>query len=161
MKRQPKTTAKSGAPKLERIWKQIAALRYICSGTLMHKTKRCGRSSCACAHDESARHGPYYEWHRREDGRQVHSMVPNDVGPLFEQASENYRKLRSLLREWEKESARAMLTKSRRKPRKRKKLTAKSHATRPHKLPDSSHARRRTEWALPQHLYPNQSFKGI
>lgn len=107
---------------LRDIHEQICRVGFVCSGTVVHKTKRCGRENCACARDPDSRHGPYYEWHRREGGRQVHTMLPEDVGPLFEQASENYRKLLLLLREWEKESARAMLAKSLLKSRKTKAL---------------------------------------
>lgn len=93
---------------LRRIRQQIAALDYICSGTLSYGTKKCGKPTCACAADPAAQHGPYYEWYRREGGRQVHTMVPTALGPLYEQAVQNYRKVRDLLRAWERESVRLM-----------------------------------------------------
>lgn len=104
---------------LSAIVEEIAALGYVCSGTVMHKTKKCGRSSCACSRDETARHGPYYEWHRSDEGRQLHSMLPRDIGPLFEEAAANYQKLRVLLREWERQSARELIALSDHKSQKR------------------------------------------
>ena len=107
---------------LRDIRERVRSVGFVCSGTVVHKTKSCGKRNCACASDPDSRHGPYYEWHRREGGRQVHTMLPEDVGPLFEQASENYRKLLLLLQEWEKESARAMLARSLVKARKTRDL---------------------------------------
>ena len=107
---------------LAAIVEEIAALGYICSGTVVHKTKKCGRSSCACSRDESARHGPYFEWHRSDAGHQVHSMLPSDIGPLFEKAAANYQKLRVLLREWERQSALEMIAMSEHKSQKRRHL---------------------------------------
>jgi len=39
----------------------LNAMEYLCSGTLLRRTKVCGKPSCRCAQDRSARHGPYYE----------------------------------------------------------------------------------------------------
>jgi Family of unknown function (DUF6788) len=94
--------------RLEQIRKEIAAIDYICSGTVSYQTKRCGKSQCVCARDPAARHGPYCGWHRQEDGRQVHSMIPEALAPRFQQANKNYRKLRQLLKEWEKTSAKIL-----------------------------------------------------
>ena len=46
---------------------QIAKIEFICSGTLFHRTKMCGKPNCACATDPKARHGPYFEWSRRKE----------------------------------------------------------------------------------------------
>lgn len=40
----------------------------------------------------------------------MHTMVPTALGPHYEQAVQNYRKARDLLRAWERESVRAMAT---------------------------------------------------
>ena len=94
--------------RLEQIRKKIAAIDYICSGTVYYQTKRCGKPQCVCARDPAALHGPYCGWHRQEEGRQVHSMIPKALAPGFERANRNYRKLRQLLKEWEKASAKIL-----------------------------------------------------
>ena len=88
---------------------ELAAIDYICSGTLLSRTKVCGKPNCACASSRDARHGPYYEWSRLEKGRLAHVVLPADSVPLFRQAVANYRRLRKLLRKWERESVRVAL----------------------------------------------------
>jgi hypothetical protein len=93
---------------LEEIRRRIAEIDYICSGTLLRRTKVCGKPGCACARDPRARHGPYYEWSRREKGRQVVTVIPVALAPSFHRAIRNYRRVLRLLRLWERESVRAM-----------------------------------------------------
>lgn len=80
-------------------------LDYVASGTLLSRTKVCGRANCCCADDPSARHGPYYEWTRRQAGRLRHSVVSAGQAKLFERAIANHRKAHRLLAKWEQETA--------------------------------------------------------
>lgn len=91
---------------IERLRQQIAGVNYVCSGTLMRRTKTCGNPGCRCAKDPSARHGPYYEWRRREGNRYVHTVVSKQQALEIARAIRNDRKVRRLLRRWEEESAR-------------------------------------------------------
>jgi len=101
-----KTTPKQ---RLQRIRKQIMDLEHVCSGTLLRRTKVCGRPTCACATDRAARHGPYFEWSRWEDGHLVHTVLPASASSAMAQAIRNHRRLRRLMRLWEQESLRVML----------------------------------------------------
>ena len=74
------------------------------SGTLLTRTKVCGRPNCRCATDENARHGPYYEWNRKVDGRLVHRILNKKQAELVEQAIANYREVQRLLLLWERET---------------------------------------------------------
>jgi len=87
---------------------RIQRYDYLCSGTLVKRTKLCGKPSCRCAKDPSARHGPYYEWGFMQDGRQVHRMVTPKQGALLRRAIANYRAVRRILRDWEAQTARAI-----------------------------------------------------
>ena len=100
---------KPDAQRLSRVRDAITALDYICSGTLHRRMKMCGKAQCPCARDPKARHGPYYQWSRREGGRQVHTIVPPELVPRFRDAVKNYRELRRCLRTWERESVAALL----------------------------------------------------
>ena len=62
--------------RIEQIRRRITGMDYVCSGTLLKRTKVCGKPGCRCAQDPAARHGPYYEWSRLEGGRLVHSVLP-------------------------------------------------------------------------------------
>jgi len=79
------------------------------SGTLSTRTKVCGKPTCRCATDPEARHGPYYEWTRRVEGRYRHSVVSPRQAELLERAIANYKEIQRLLRLWEEETAAAIL----------------------------------------------------
>ena len=105
------------AERLQRIRKQITNLEHVCSGTLVCRTKVCGKPSCACATDRAARHGPYYEWSRWEKDHRVYVSLPEPLAPGLAQAIRNHRRLRQLMRLWERESARVLLEGGGRKSR--------------------------------------------
>ena len=87
----------------------INRMDFVASGTIHKRTKVCGRQNCRCATDPAARHGPYYEWSRRRDGRLVHSIITSEQAALFTQAIQNYREIQQLLRRWERETAQEVL----------------------------------------------------
>jgi hypothetical protein len=88
----------------------------VCSGTLLERLKTCGKPNCRCAKDPEARHGPYHEWSRREDGRLAHSSVSPEQAKQLRQAISNYRKIQDLLKRWERETAAIILNAGSRKP---------------------------------------------
>ena len=102
----------AGKPSARRLRQRTAALRrlisavdFSCSGTLHTRTKSCGKASCRCATDPTARHGPYHEWSRRKDGRLVHTTLDPAQLLLVQRAIANRREIERLLALWEDESA--------------------------------------------------------
>jgi hypothetical protein len=87
----------------KRIRKAIDSMDLVSSGTLLSRTKVCGKPTCRCATDPSARHGPYYEWNRLIDGRMVHSVLSHEQAELVARAIENQRQIKRLLMRWEAE----------------------------------------------------------
>lgn len=87
---------------------RIRAIERLCSGTLLRRTKVCGKPTCRCAEDPAARHGPYYEWGRMKRGRLVNRMVSPAQAALLREAIANYRTLRRLLRAWENETVKVI-----------------------------------------------------
>jgi hypothetical protein len=90
--------------RIARIRDRIRTIERLCSGTLLRRTKGCGKPGCRCAQDPAARHGPYYEWGHMKGGRLVHRMVSPAQAALLREAIANYRTLRRLLRAWENET---------------------------------------------------------
>jgi hypothetical protein len=86
--------------------KALAAIDYLCSGTLLKRMKTCGSPGCRCAQDPAARHGPYYEWGHMRGGKLVHRLVSAEQAELLRRAIANYRRLKKLLRSWEVETER-------------------------------------------------------
>lgn len=94
--------------KIEKIRKQIAAMDVVAHGTISKRTKVCGRPNCRCAKDDDARHGPYFEWTRREKGRYAHSIISPEQAKELARAINNHKKLQGLLKQWSKETARLL-----------------------------------------------------
>ena len=93
---------------IRQIRREIAAMDLLCSGTLLKRWKQCGRPNCRCAHDPSARHGPYYEWSRRRNDRLLHSLLSAQQAEDMALAIKNYRHILKLLATWSHETARAL-----------------------------------------------------
>lgn len=106
-KRTKKDATKVSRP-IESIRKQIAAMGLVAQGTVSKRTKVCGRPNCRCAEDRQARHGPYYEWTRRENGRYVHTVISADQAKELAAAIDNHKRVLALLRRWSAETARAL-----------------------------------------------------
>jgi len=94
--------------RIARIRDAIRAVEYLCSGTLLRRTKLCGKAGCRCAQDPAARHGPYYEWGHMKGGKLVHRMVSPLQAARLRRAIGNYRKVLRLLRAWEVETERVI-----------------------------------------------------
>jgi hypothetical protein len=105
MARRPSATRRRAAlERIAQIRDRLRTIERLCSGTLLRRTKVCGKPECRCATDRTARHGPYYEWGRMKGGRLVHRMVSPAQAALLREAIGNYRMLRRLLRTWENQT---------------------------------------------------------
>lgn len=102
--RSPKQLAKQARSRIARLHAAFAQIDYLCSGTLLERTKSCGKASCRCAQDPAARHGPYYEWGHMKGGKLVHRQVSAEQADLLRIAIDNYRIVQQLLRDWEDET---------------------------------------------------------
>lgn len=97
---------------IERIHRELATMDLACSGTLSTRMKRCGKPNCRCATDPDAAHGPYYEWSRREQGRNVCTMISPDKAKRLQEAIANYHRVQALLQDWDQRSRRIILDES-------------------------------------------------
>jgi hypothetical protein len=102
MRRQERALAR-----IAELREKIAAYDYVCSGTLTHRTMRCGKPTCRCQRDPAARHGPYYYWARLERGRLVSRLLSPTQAHMIRSAIAHFREIRVLLRRWEGETLRA------------------------------------------------------
>jgi hypothetical protein len=102
----PTTT---NARRIRAVKRLLQRVDLICSGTLLERTKVCGKSYCICASDPKARHGPYYEWNRWEDGALRHRAASPEEARQIRRAQQSYQRVLKLLAAWEDESARIIL----------------------------------------------------
>src|SRR6266850_6748170 len=106
MSHRPETVIKRALERIARIREALSAIDYLCSGTLLQRTKVCGKPGCRCAQDPSARHGPYYEWGHMKGGRLVHRTVSPEQATILQLAIANHRKAKKLMGAWEDETER-------------------------------------------------------
>ena len=101
----PTTTRPSRArirARSKQLRKELSALDFVVSGTLHHRTKKCGKPTCKCATDPDARHGPYYEWGRMRGKKLVQNTVTPEQAKLLERGIQNRHRAIALLDEWER-----------------------------------------------------------
>ncbi len=92
--------------RIEEIRSRITAMDLVSSGTLLTRTKTCGKKSCRCSTDVEARHGPYNEWNRRESGRLVHLTISDQQAEEAAKAIASYRAVQQLLARWQRDTVR-------------------------------------------------------
>jgi hypothetical protein len=88
--------------------KELQSLKYFCKGTVLVRTMKCGKSTCACHVDPAKRHGPYWEWTYKSQAKTVNIKLSPASGPIYQAAVRQYRKLKSLLTRLERTSRTAL-----------------------------------------------------
>ena len=63
---------------------------------------KCGKAYCACGTDPSKRHGPYFEFTHKVEGKTVNVRLSPQAAPLYRAASVQFRKLKTTLQRLEK-----------------------------------------------------------
>ncbi len=84
-------------------------VRYFSKGSVLKRMMKCGQRRCACHQDPARRHGPYFEWTYKVKGKTVNVRLRPDEVPVYKAATEQYRKLRSLLTRMERLSRNAVV----------------------------------------------------
>jgi hypothetical protein len=94
-------SSKQVAAKLGITFKTVATHRtHLMEELGVHE--KCGKAYCACASDPTKRHGPYYEITYKANGKTVNVKLSPEATPLYKAASQQYRKLKTLLNRLEK-----------------------------------------------------------
>ena len=96
------------AKRFEELTAELARIEYFSKGTLQARMIKCGKAKCPCGADPKRRHGPYFEWTYKEQGKTVSVRLTAKAAPVFQAASTQYRKLKSTLARLEKLSRQAI-----------------------------------------------------
>ncbi|KKM15703.1 hypothetical protein LCGC14_1693340 [marine sediment metagenome] len=94
----------------QRLTARLSETGFIWPGHIQRRYLTCGKPNCVCHTDPEARHGPYHEWSRREGDRLVHSIVSSSEARVLGRAIRNYRAIKRLLKNWQDQSVKAILT---------------------------------------------------
>lgn len=86
---------------------QVADIGFIASGSVVHRYTRCGTAGCRCHADPPQRHGPYYQWTAKIDGKTVTRRLTEHEATLYKEWIANDRELRRLLGQMREVAAKA------------------------------------------------------
>jgi hypothetical protein len=90
-----------------RLAEQLAQIGLISAGTLTRRYTRCTSPGCKCNADPPQRHGPYWQWTRKIDGKTVTRRLTPAEAKLYREWIANDRKLRSTIDRMRSLAARA------------------------------------------------------
>ena len=80
---------------------ELASLGLALPGSLIQRRVRCGWAGCRCHADPPELHGPYWQWTRKQAGKTISRLVPDDQVEDYRQWLDNHRRLRELVAELE------------------------------------------------------------
>lgn len=94
--------------RFEELKAALSRIEYFSKGTVLRRMVKCGRATCACGTNPKKRHGPYFEWTYKENGKTVNVRLTAEAAPIFKNASKQYRALKTHLARLEKLSRQAI-----------------------------------------------------
>jgi len=83
--------------KFNKLKKQLYAIEYFCTGSISVVYTKCGNDYCACSKDDSKKHGPYYLWSTKKNGKTISQRLSKKQVVKCRQFIRNYRKLKTII----------------------------------------------------------------
>ncbi len=77
---------------------KLTEVGFVLQGSLTKRWMRCGKPNCACRQDPKARHGPYYQWSWKNQGRTASRYLTPTQAELCQDWIANHRELERLLK---------------------------------------------------------------
>jgi hypothetical protein len=90
----------------EAIAARLAEAGFALPGSLLERTMRCGKPSCACKADPPKLHGPYHQWTRKIENKTVTVNLTDDQHERYGAWFAEAQRLRALLSDLEQLSLR-------------------------------------------------------
>lgn len=78
---------------------QLAAIRDMRQGSLVERYRRCGKSSCHCAQEKEATHGPSWSLTRAVQGKTITRVIPAHAVERTREQLAEFHRFRELSRE--------------------------------------------------------------
>lgn len=98
----------ASAQRFRQAQQELLRLDYFFKGTVLKRMMKCGQPQCACHRDPSKRHGPYFEWTYKANGKTVNVKLSPQAAPLYQAATKQHRKLKAILVRMERLSRTAL-----------------------------------------------------
>lgn len=87
-----------------RLKRQLRDVGYICLGSVYQSWVTCGTPSCRCHSDPTRRHGPYYQWTRKRNGRTEARMLDESLVRLYREGIRNHQRLNAIVKKMQEVS---------------------------------------------------------
>jgi len=104
----PRTLPATPDPRFRQARQELFHLGYFLKGTVLKRMMKCGHPNCACHRDASRRHGPYFEWTYKVNGKTVNVKLSPQAAPLYQAATKQHRQLKLALARMERLSRTAL-----------------------------------------------------
>jgi hypothetical protein len=62
----------------------LAQIGFVWPGTVQRQMLTCGKPQCACHKDLEARHGPYYYWTSKKNGKTISKKLSREEAEILE-----------------------------------------------------------------------------
>ena len=79
----------------DRVKGDLCLISYLKKGSLFKCYQTCGNPGCRCHKDKKYRHGPYWWWSTKENGKTKSILVPEGMLSEIRSYIDNYRLLKS------------------------------------------------------------------
>ncbi len=86
---------------------QVAKIGFISSGTVTRRYTTCSSAGCRCHADPPQRHGPYYQWTTKTDGKTRTRRLSRAEAKLYTEWVGNDRRLGKVIRQMRQIAAKA------------------------------------------------------
>ena len=96
------------AQRFREVQRELQQVDYFLKGTVLKRMMKCGQPQCACHRDPTKRHGPYFEWTYKAQGKTVNVKLSSHGAPLYQAATKQHRKLKAILARMERLSRTAL-----------------------------------------------------
>ena len=93
---------RASAQRFREAQQELQQLDYFLKGTVLKRMMKCGQAQCACHRDPSKRHGPYFEWTYKAQGKTVNVRLSPQAAPIYQAAAKQHRKLKAILARMER-----------------------------------------------------------
>lgn len=104
----PRPALGTPAQRFRHAQQELHQLDYFLKGTVSKRMMKCGQPQCACHRDPSQRHGPYFEWTYKVNGKTINVKLSAQAAPLYQAATKQNRKLKAVLAKMERLSRAAL-----------------------------------------------------
>ena len=78
---------------------RLSKIGYICQGSIGKVYTRCGNDYCPCAKNPAMKHGPYFMWTRKKNGKTVSKRLDKNQAKVLKSYRKNYQALKKIISE--------------------------------------------------------------